>query len=76
MASGSRASQRLAAVSRRHAQIVYDAGTYILVDLNSENGVSVNGARIGRNRLRDGALINLGEAISFMFHQNQAKGAP
>jgi len=68
--------QRLSAVSRRHAQLLYDAGTYILVDLNSENGIAVNGARVGRNRLRDGALINLGQAISFTFHQNQAKGAP
>lgn len=58
----------LAAVSRRHAQIERDGDDYILTDLGSENGVFVNGARIGRNLLRDGAVISLAQVVSFTFH--------
>jgi len=33
-------------VSRQHAKIEFTAGDYILTDLNSSNGVYVNGTRI------------------------------
>ena len=61
-------AEGLAAVSRRHAQIERDGDDYILTDLGSENGVFVNGVRIGRNLLRDGAVISLAQAVSFTFH--------
>ena len=51
-----------AGVSRRHALIhtLPDTG-YWIVDLNSTNGVKVNGARItGSHRLRDGDLVGVG----------------
>lgn len=68
--------ERFAAVSRQHAQIVQDGDDYILADLSSGNGVFVNGARIGRNRLRDGVTISIGQMVTYTFHRNPAKGAP
>jgi hypothetical protein len=64
-------AEGLAAVSRRHAQIERDDDDYILTDLGSENGVFVNGARIGRNLLRDGVTISLAQALSFTFHADR-----
>lgn len=64
-------AEGLAAVSRRHAQIERDDDDYILTDLGSENGVFVNGARIGRNLLRDGVTISLAQAVSFTFHADR-----
>lgn len=61
-------AEGLTAVSRCHAQIECDGGDYILTDLGSENGVFVNGARIGRNLLRDGVVISLAQVVSFTFH--------
>ncbi|MBR5278288.1 MAG: FHA domain-containing protein [Clostridia bacterium] len=34
------------AVSRKHAEIINDGGTYYLVDLNSTNGTALNGKKI------------------------------
>jgi len=68
--------ERFAAVSRQHAQIVQEGDDYILADLNSGNGVFVNGARIGRNRLRDGVTISMGQVVTYTFHRNPAEGAP
>ncbi len=67
--------ESLAAVSRRHAQIERTGQEYILVDLDSNNGVFVNGLAVRRNRLRDGVIINIGRVISFTFHSNRAGGA-
>jgi len=38
-------------VSRRHAEIRHEDGAYWIVDLDSTNGVTVNGKRVGRARL-------------------------
>lgn len=59
-----------ATVSRRHAQIVRQGEEYILVDLNSASGVYLDNVRVGRNRLRDGVVFSLGQAVSFTFHLN------
>jgi hypothetical protein len=48
-------------VSRRHAEIRPRGGTWVLSDLGSTNGVSVNGARIDHPRvLSPGDVIELG----------------
>jgi hypothetical protein len=47
-------------VSRRHAEVRHDDGTYWIVDLGSTNGTEVNGKRVERERLRDGDRITLG----------------
>jgi len=48
-------------VSRRHAQIVADAGGWTLIDLNSTNGVLLNGRTLAAPaRLRSGDAIEIG----------------
>ena len=47
-------------VSRRHAEIVREEGTYLLVDLDSTNGTDVNGRPVTRRALADGDTIRLG----------------
>jgi pSer/pThr/pTyr-binding forkhead associated (FHA) protein len=47
-------------VSRRHAEIRRDGGSYVLVDLDSTNGVEVNGKRVKRVDLSDGSRFTVG----------------
>jgi hypothetical protein len=47
-------------VSRRHAEIRQEGDTYFVVDLDSTNGIEVNGRRAKRARLADGDMILLG----------------
>ena len=48
-------------VSRRHAQIVPDANGWTLLDLDSTNGIRVNGRQVGvPTRLTDGDVIGIG----------------
>ncbi len=47
-------------VSRRHAAIKIDQMRYEIADMNSTNGVLVNGARIHKVFLRDGDKIAIG----------------
>jgi hypothetical protein len=47
-------------VSRRHARLVFRDGGWIVQDLASMNGVTLNGAHVGRCRLRPGDRLGLG----------------
>ncbi|MBI5480819.1 MAG: FHA domain-containing protein [Deltaproteobacteria bacterium] len=47
-------------VSRHHAKIVREKTRYTVVDLQSANGVRVNGEEYGKVELRRGDLIDLG----------------
>jgi len=47
-------------VSSRHAKIVYDGGIYRIIDMDSANGVLVNGEEYARVDLRRGDIIELG----------------
>jgi hypothetical protein len=47
-------------VSRRHAEVRQEGSTYWVVDLDSTNGVLVNGRREKRAKLGDGDKITLG----------------
>ena len=49
-------------VSRRHARLMFRDGRWILQDLESTNGTTVNGWRVGRSELRPGDHLALGEA--------------
>lgn len=49
-----------ASVSRRHVRLHYRDGRWVLHDLNSTNGTSVNGARVGRCEIRPGDRLVLG----------------
>jgi hypothetical protein len=48
-------------VSRRHARLVFRDGRWILQDLDSTNGTTVNGLRVGRCELRPGDRVMLGD---------------
>jgi ABC transport system ATP-binding/permease protein len=47
-------------ISRHHAKIVKEHGRYSIVDLQSSNGVRVNGEEYGKVELRRGDLVDLG----------------
>lgn len=47
-------------VSRRHARIIFRDGGWVLQDLASTNGTTVNGATVGRCVLRPGDHLVLG----------------
>ena len=49
-------------VSRRHAQILFRDGIWVIRDLGSTNGTTVNGARVGRSSLCSGDVLGLGAA--------------
>src|SRR5262249_28550842 len=49
-------------VSRHHAVILAGPLQTIIEDLNSTNGVQVNGRRVTRHTLRDGDQITIGRA--------------
>ncbi len=56
-------------VSRRHARIAWDGAGYVLEDLASTNGTTVNGEPlVGARRLEPGDRIGVG-AISVVFEQ-------
>jgi hypothetical protein len=48
-------------VSRRHAQLRFRDGRWILQDLESTNGTRVNGFRVGRCELRPGDRVAIGD---------------
>jgi len=49
-------------ISRRHAQITFKDGRWILTDLNSKNGVRINTYRVSQETLRDNDRIDVGAA--------------
>ena len=48
-------------VSRHHALLLQGPRELIIEDLNSTNGVVVNGRKVSRHILRDGDLVTIGE---------------
>ncbi len=57
--------------SRRHAEIVKDGDSYLVVDLNSTNGTQLNGRRISREELTDGDRITVG-ATDILFGRTRS----
>ncbi len=47
-------------VSRMHAEIRYENGRYVILDLNSQNGTFLNGDRVQRADLASGSEISIG----------------
>jgi hypothetical protein len=47
-------------VSRRHAELRQEGATYWLIDLDSTNGIEVQGKRVKRLKLEDGTRFTLG----------------
>lgn len=57
-----------AEVSRRHARLAPQAGSFLVEDMGSTNGTFVNGQRLmGPHLLRPGEVILLGENVSLAF---------
>jgi pSer/pThr/pTyr-binding forkhead associated (FHA) protein len=61
-------------VSQTHALIERDREHFVVVDLDSENGVYVNGQRTGESILYDGCTVSFGQ-VHFVFQMNQGGGA-
>ncbi len=55
-------------ISRHHAVLLSNADDCIVEDLNSTNGVLVNGRRVGRQVLRDGDTLTVGKT-EFSYQQ-------
>jgi len=49
-------------VSRHHALIIAGPRHTIIEDLNSTNGVAINGRKVSRHKLKDGDVIVIGDA--------------
>jgi pSer/pThr/pTyr-binding forkhead associated (FHA) protein len=47
-------------VSRRHAELRQEGSTYWIIDLDSTNGVEVNGRRVKRAKLAPGDTFTVG----------------
>jgi DNA-binding NtrC family response regulator len=57
-------------VSRNHFELLPEGGLYLLRDLGSTNGTSLDGARVREAYLRPGALVQAGEVV-FRFQTEQ-----
>ncbi len=56
-------------ISRRHAAIVFQNGTYYMKDLGSTNGVEYQGRRIDSKRIDEGDLFTLCDyELRFTYH--------
>lgn len=55
-------------ISKRHAEIRFENGQYVLYDLASTNGTFVNRHRVQRQSLLDGDQVQLGN-VSFVFKE-------
>ena len=58
-------------VSRRHAEIRYENGVFLLIDLGSTNGVRVNDAPTTRRQLSPGDRIELG-STTLLFRRDES----
>lgn len=59
-------------MSRRHAKIHrYNNGKFVLLDLDSTNGVYVNNKKVEKKKIKEGDIIEIGD-VFFRFTQNQS----
>lgn len=54
-------------VSRVHAEVRFEGGAWVLVDLGSRNGTRVDGVPCSRRVLADGDVVQLGRDAAFRF---------
>lgn len=60
--------------SREHCRVFEQLGRWVVADLNSRNGITVNGIKKTRHELKDGDKIAIGETV--LVFQGGAKPAP
>lgn len=58
-------------VSRRHAEIIFQSGRFVVNDLESLNGLKVNGYKVARVILEENDTIRLGD-VSLVFQSGAA----
>lgn len=63
-------------VSRRHARVFWTGEDYVIEDLGSTNGVSVNNVRVNRCILRTNDHIRVGEATLVYIQQKRIVERP
>ena len=51
--------------SRSHARIVWESGEYVVEDLHSRNGITINGEKLDRAALKEGDVIGFGVEDSY-----------
>lgn len=61
-------------ISRLHFEILHEGGDFVITDLNSANGVWINGEKVDKTELQDGDLIKIGleeynQIIQFEFQK-------
>ena len=58
-------------ISREHARIKKVKQGYVLLDLQSKNGIYINGKKVSENLLRDGMNVRIGD-VEFIFYAANA----
>jgi DNA-binding NtrC family response regulator len=59
-------------VSRAHATVRYDQGTWVIGDRDSHNGTYVDGARVvGEVRRRNDCVVRLGHSVFLLVHDGR-----
>ena len=58
-------------VSRKHARVFFHNEEFMIEDLDSTNGIFVNGIKIVRCSLRNNDQISLG-GVSLLFHEEKS----
>ncbi len=54
-------------ISREHARIKKVKQGYVLLDLQSRNGIHINGKKVAENLLRDGMQVRIGD-VEYLFY--------
>jgi hypothetical protein len=57
--------------SRKHAEVRREGAAYWIIDLDSTNGVAVNGRRVKRSQLAEGDRITIGSTDLVFAHQTE-----
>ena len=52
-------------VSRKHFQLRYQEGLYLITDLKSHNGLYINGSKVQEALLKEGDHIQVGDTVLF-----------
>jgi pSer/pThr/pTyr-binding forkhead associated (FHA) protein len=52
-------------VSRKHFQVRYQEGLYLITDLKSHNGTYINGNKVQEALLKEGDEIQFGDSVLF-----------
>lgn len=64
-------------ISRRHAEIIFESGRFVIKDLESLNGIRVNGYKVSRVILEDQDEVKIGDVfLTFDIGKGAARNKP